>query len=322
MKKALSLLLALVLAAALCGCTVSISRAGRYPDAEKYTVGDFTFQAADVDEIVLSWVSGEARLVRSEAATLSVTEEAPAGLPADALMHWYLDGRTLRIQYCASGYSGTINGLKRLTVEVPDGIALNAGVTSGDLILDSHALSAVNLGCTSGSVSVASLTADSLNMGATSGSLAAAELAISGDLAASATSGTVSIDSLSAASATLSATSGTVSAGEVALTGGLSTAATSGALRFGSVRAGTVSAGSTSGDIALGLASCDSADIAATSGTIAVRLLEGLGARVEFTTASGSLNGADGRVAQLTFGDGSCPVTIATTSGDATVSGE
>ena len=98
----------IVLACLLCvlsGC--SIRKGGisfgstytTYKDANKYSVGSFSYQSGSVKKVCIDYVSGDVTLIQSSNRTLNVTE--PVGkLSDDQKVHWYLDGNTLYIRFC------------------------------------------------------------------------------------------------------------------------------------------------------------------------------------------------------------------------------
>ena len=117
------------------GCGI-VSFFGRtYPDAGKYSAGNFEYKASDVSSIEINWISEDVTVKQSDQKTLSVKEEN-RGLNNRQKMHWRLDGDKLIIQYCKSGYKGRFPGkTKKLTIEVPAGIDLAINTVSGDVNL-------------------------------------------------------------------------------------------------------------------------------------------------------------------------------------------
>ncbi len=95
MKKTLFVLVLTALCLTLCAC--GFTAGGAYPNADKYAVGNFTYDAASVEAVDISWISGCVELVESDGATLNVSEKQD-GLTDDQLMRWWLDGTPRRIQ--------------------------------------------------------------------------------------------------------------------------------------------------------------------------------------------------------------------------------
>lgn len=276
MKKALAILTVLLLCIALCGCSFSKGRI--YDHADQYSVGSFTCDASAVRKIAVRWESGELRVRESEGALLSASEKAE-GLSADQQMHWWLDGGTLRVEFCQSGYSGSIGGEKQLEMEIPRGVDFEAEVSSGRVVLGDHQFGALRLASSSGSLKMGNIRAESV---------------------------------------TLAATSGSITAGLTDVKGALCVASTSGSIAIEAVQAQSLEAAATSGSIRLGLYRCGGASISATSGSVRLTVHPNYGAAIDYTTSSSSVNGENVRSGRLVLGDGSCPVKVSTTSGNLT----
>ena len=313
MKKIAAGLLLAAVCLALCGCGITSS--AKYPNADKYTVGSFTYDAAKVDAVEINWISGRVEIAESGKATLSAAETAQ-GLTPDQQMRWWLDGGTLRIQYWKSGYTGALtNKEKRLTLEIPKGIALNVKVTSGEIILGDHQLKELSLSATSGEISTGTVSAGDIAMTVTSGGIAAGPLRAEKQIKLECTSGSIRIDNAMADSVTLQSTSGGITAGPVDARS-FSASGTSGDIRLEAVKADTVRISSTSGDMQLGVYQCGKVNVSATSGDIILTAVHGSGMTVDFKTTSGSLNGKSVKNARHVVGDGVSAVTVSTTSGD------
>lgn len=189
MKRQLSILFCLgFTAAVLSACESSY---GRYDNAGLYEAGDFSYAAADVKEIEIDWSGGSIEIQQCENDTLSAFENARLKSNT-AKMHHYLDGDTLKIEYCASGYQGKIGEEdKNLQLEIPKGIDLhietkNAPVSIGSievrsLSIESHSgditgekwivETDVEIETVSGFVSVGELQAQDLDFDGKSGGL-------------------------------------------------------------------------------------------------------------------------------------------------------
>ena len=314
MKKAMCCLLLIVLCLSICGC--GFSAGASYPHAEKYAIGSFTYDAANVNAVEINWTSGRVELMESGGDKLAVTETTE-GLTEDQQMRWWLDGSTLRIQYWKSGYTGTlINKEKRVTVEIPKNISLNVHVTSGEIRTENHQLKDMVLQATSGEIQMGAVNADSITVQATSGELKAGPIRAQGKLSMQCTSGSIHIDNAMADTVTLESTSGSITAGPVDAKS-LTVGVTSGKIKLEAVKAETAKINSTSGDISLGVYQCGKVDVKCTSGDITLSAVHGSGLTVNFQTNSGSLNGKDVKKnAQQIVGDGASIVNVTTTSGD------
>lgn len=282
MKKILLPACLLTCCGLLCSGYFNVSIAERYRNAEKYAIGDFTYAAASVRKVELRWTSGSVDILCSDAETLSVTESGDTLTDAQKL-HWLLDGDTLRIEFCQSGYKGTFPpDAKRLTLEIPVGVELDAKTVSAGLHLSDAALEKAEIQTTSGAVSVCSVTAESIELESVSGTISTAALEAREEIEITTTSGAVAADSL---------------------------------------RAPEIELDSVSGRVEAALSACRVADVKTVSGAVRLTLADGLGASVRYRTTSGSFH-ADGYAASgndFVFGSGECAVRVKTTSGSLTV---
>lgn len=297
------LFLCIVLACLSCGCrNRSLQISNTYKDSEKYQAGSFSYRASDIDRISIEYNSGDVTIVQSDSATLNVTETG-LSLSDAQKVHWYLDGRTLRIKFCKSGFTGTfLMNSKKLTVEIPAGIGIDAAVTSGNIAFATDIeAQELNIAATSGSIGAMALRSDSLNAAMTSGTFRAERIE-TGEAAFGVTSGSIFIDTLIADKADL---------------GGVSCRVEVTVAIVDEVRVGC-----TSGNVKIGLASCRKAEIECTSGNIDITALPADGATVQYARTSGSLKASgystvDGK---LVFGQGGCQLKVGTTSGDLSIS--
>lgn len=133
---------------------LSLGRMNKYSYAHgrDYTAGNARI-SEKVEDIEINWVSGKVNIMRHDSDDVILTEEADRTLPEKKQMHWLLDGKTLRVQYIASGERSTTNMKKGLTVMIPN-----------DLSLDDVSINAV-----SASVEAEALQADKLKINTVSG---------------------------------------------------------------------------------------------------------------------------------------------------------
>ena len=315
MKKLICAVFAIVLCLVICGCGYTASAS--YPNADKYSVGSFTYDAAAVQAVEINWTAGRVELTESDGAKLSVTETTE-GLTPEQQMRWWLDGSTLRIQYWKSGYTGTLNNKeKRVTVEIPKDISLNVQVTSGVIQAGNHQVNSLTLKATSGNIVLGAVNTDSAVLTCTSGSVTVGPLRARNKIEITCTSGEIKVDNAMADTIALNTTSGKITAGPLDAAGAMTASTTSGSMKLDAVKAKSAKAHSTSGDIQLGIYQCETVDVSCTSGDVTLSVLHGSGATVDFKTNSGTLNGKDAKKsAQQVFGDGASQVSISTTSGD------
>lgn len=301
MKKLFGAVVALIMIAALiplAGCSKGGVATTEYRNGEAYAAGGFTYSASAVESVRISWVVGEVNVKFSSAGELSVSETGSA-LTSSQKLHWLMDGTTLRIEFCKSGYSGRFpDGAKHLTVEIPEGISLYVSSTSAPVRIEgSGKLNEAEITATSGDVTADKLNANELLVKVTSGITTLGEVkASSADFYSG--SGSCTISRLYADMATADTTSGSVTVEEV--------------------NSSYVRVDTTSGDITLGLSSCDQLEVDSTSGDVTLTALPQGGAEISFDHTSGKLmlNGSEYGEDSLKIGAGACLITVSTTSGD------
>ena len=137
-------------AALLTGCSIiSMTTGVRYDNASEYTAGDG--EVDGFDKLELEWVSGSVSIVAYGGDKVTITESTNKEIKDDLKVHWWLDGDTLHIEFCASGSGWNFNGIeKKLTVSVPENLEISkmkldtvsadvsvTGLTVGELSGDS-----------------------------------------------------------------------------------------------------------------------------------------------------------------------------------------
>lgn len=121
-----TLLFCLACTALIIGTRGSFSVSGiKYDNASRYTPGNGEVDANKVEAISINWISGNVRIVEGNGRSVSFSEQSEKALNKDTCMYWLLDGKTLRIQFCKSGFNGKNRSDKELTVVVPKGMALS-----------------------------------------------------------------------------------------------------------------------------------------------------------------------------------------------------
>lgn len=298
-----------MLCAAVLLCAVIVSAGGLiakaasgYEHAEKYTAGDAEITGI-VKNLEVNWTSGKITVAYHGKETVELRETAKRPIGEDQKMRWWLDGDTLRIQYCKAGLNWSLaaDPDKELVLTLPEGIELDStlfNLTSGDLIIPG-------------------MRTGNLQMTATSGNLnAEAEANI----------------------CMATTTSGDQQLKLQGKTARIQTTATSGNIRIEAEEAGQIQAVCTSGDMDIRAGKNEQANLSGTSTRVRVRLEEMK--RLSVNTTSGDVTAelpeAPGFSAQLqtlsgdletgmaltkrgnqyACGDGSGSVMINTTSGD------
>lgn len=129
MKRFVSVVLVLAFLFCFTGCTITTS--STYVDAEKYTVGDASFEADKVKSLDIDYV-GDVKIVLTSDPVVSVKEEAPDSTSDDFRLHTYLDGDKLFVKYCKSGVKvrqswkeWEESNKKAVTISLPKDLALS-----------------------------------------------------------------------------------------------------------------------------------------------------------------------------------------------------
>ena len=114
--------------------------------------------------------------MQSTEATLSVTEAQVAETSAEQ-MHYWLDGSTLRIRYCESGYKTKISdAYKELRVEIPVGISVEIESDSAEIHIGEISAKEISVETVSGNVMGDKWTCQNAEVNCVSGSVTLHEL--------------------------------------------------------------------------------------------------------------------------------------------------
>ena len=212
MKRMLSLILAVCLLCAAYGCVV-ISHITKYANANQYTAGGFTYEESAVKRVELDWAAGDVTLVNGSG-TLKVSESGGDALAVSERLHWWLDGTTLRIQYCESGYSHIIRSAnKHLTLELPEDVDLKIDIASGKTAAERLTVGTLDFNTASGGVDLGGLCAREAHIKAASGKTFLGDVRIDATLAIDTASGGLTADRLNAKTVNIDSASGGVTLG-------------------------------------------------------------------------------------------------------------
>ena len=141
-----------------------------YPDADKYTAGGFSYNAADLSALEINWRFGQVELVESASDTLRVSESGQ--LDDEMAVHWMMDNGTLRIQFGASnGRVDTDDDNKYLTVEIPKGIDIRINTASADVEADTLEQKSIEVKSASGDVDLENVMAERMEVTTASGDI-------------------------------------------------------------------------------------------------------------------------------------------------------
>lgn len=164
-----------------------------YASADRYTVGPGSLDAAAITAIEVNWVDGEVIFAQGAENAVSFSETSSQQLNEEWQLRYYLDGSTLRIQYCEGGISirPTLNKVLTLTlpaslslddmnvngvssdIKIPDIMAnrLDISTTSGNVELNRAVVPTIRINSVSGDIKAADVEADTLDVSTTSGDI-------------------------------------------------------------------------------------------------------------------------------------------------------
>ena len=253
-----------------------------YENADKYTAGDADITGA-IRALDIGWVDGSVDVVYHAEDRVLLRETAARPLGEDVRLRWWLDGDTLRVRYAAPGLRFSFSLDKRLTLTLPERLALDS----------------VDISTVSGEIGLPGLKADRVTLSSVSGDQA---LELPGRASAVA----------------MSSVSGGLRA-DIAETPELSMASTSGRISARVPVSGRIKLSTVSGAVSLGTGTAEDISLATTSGSVTAALPGTPGFTAELTTVSGRVDAAmplskDGNT--YTCGNGEGRVRASTVSGN------
>lgn len=74
----------------------------KYANADKYSAGNATFPADDLNDIRINWIDGEVNVLPCDGENIEIEESASGNLSEKEKVHYYYNKRTLYIQYAKS----------------------------------------------------------------------------------------------------------------------------------------------------------------------------------------------------------------------------
>ncbi len=329
-------LLIAVLAAFTCLFVACIptSHVSFYDHSDQYEVGNFTYNADGIDKVYVHWHGGSITFVQSDAATLSVSESGTT-LNDEQKLHWFIETeekgkdeerttkRTLRIEFCESEYDGVIPSTeKQLTVEIPAGIELAIKDTAADVTMGDHELKDLDIYSTSGDITTGSLTVAGADIGSITGTIEIESLIATENVDMITTTGAIRVGTLQANAVDVNSVSGHVDVAAVSASTEVVIKTTSGSIKSNRMACSKVNIITASGKVEMGFGYCSAVNIETTSGKVDLAFDSRLGARVRYETLSGKFTCESYKMDgdKYVVSNGSCELTVYTTSGNLTVS--
>ena len=237
------------------GLNLGFGNSFLYDHAGRYSVGDAVIKKP-VETLEIDWLSGSVSVVAGSGDSVTIREVTSGKTDDDMRVHWWLDGSTLRIKFCASGLKTHFyHGKKDLTVTVPESLVL----------------SGISIDSASGDVNVLNAGADELSVDTASGEIRVDTACDLKSLRTDSASGNQSVSVRSAVTASLDTASGKIE------------------VTADSIR--NLDIDSASGDVLCKLREApDDGSIDTASGKVAVVFPEDAAFTLKLSTASGRLN--------------------------------
>lgn len=238
----MKLILVLLLILAMCfgvmhSCDFPLSLSFyRYEHADRYTAGSCTLYD-DVQRIEIDWISGNVTVQYHNEDYIAVSETASRTLDKDNLLHYWLDGDTLRVRFAKSGrHSTAALRNKDLTLLLPRDTALrvlSVETVSADMHLQDITADCFDLDSVSGSMELLDVYfADEMGAESVSGAITVAATGNAGSLDAETVSGDIFAAAESFQSIDLDSTSGHITAEADSLSGESNLESTSGRIEL------------------------------------------------------------------------------------------
>lgn len=292
-RKTIALVLCLCLLAGTCLVLSSCDKGivtSMYDDADKYSTGAFTYDAALVKSITIEWYSGAICVLESDSEMLSVAESGTELDEAHRLHYFLREDGALFIRFWASGLRDNIEeDKKQLTVELPAGVDLNIISTTATIDLNAIHLSRGVIRSHSGVICAESIEAKSLDLSSMGGAIAVSSVTTAETLTVTSVSGAVSVNSIASKSATVATSNGALTVGTATVADKCRLSTVSGSMMVTGVTAASLDVHTASGDARLGLAACAMTSVETVSGNVHLSLPAEVGTTVYFETDSGEM---------------------------------
>ena len=238
--------------------TVGCNTSFYYDNASKYTAGNVELNADLIEAIDIEWLNGDVNVsFSSEGSTISVSEEANRSIDEERMLHFWVDGVTLKIKFGASGNSNYNGITKTLDVVLPG----------------SKSLEYININCVSSNIELENAKTKKLSANAISGNVRADNARIS-------------------EAAEFISTSGNIRGSVITACNSLQIETTSGSVDFSTeARVKSLYVETVSGNIYLSnLNPAKKASVDTVSGNVELEFLDNAGFEVDFSSVSGDFS--------------------------------
>lgn len=283
-------------------------------DENGYEIGSKIYSES-IASVEIGWHFGDLKIVETDG-EISVTESG--SLPEKNRVRSKIEDGKLIVKFWQSGLEDKLDTAsdKDLVVKIPAGLdEIRVATASANVCAESFSVKTLDIATTSGSAELGKVSAESAKIGSVSGSLRAEEVFARDELEVGSTSGKIKIGKAESPEISIDSISGAVEVSSVSGCGDLGISTTSGEISAGEVRANKAKFESISGKISAELKECDSCELSTTSGGMDLTL--GIGAKVSFSSKTGSFHGEGGST--RVYGDGSCQVLAGSVTGSLSV---
>ncbi len=293
-----------------------------YDDSDKYKVDDADISDA-VENIDIDWVAGNVKVLPHDSDVISFSEKSSKSLSDDMRIHYWLDGATLKIKYCASG-RWNLNGLnKELTVMVPKTLTFTEFQFNGisaDIRIDDVGAKELDIDTVSGDINLKATVEESVKIDTVSGDTKAEFLGPLNEFKCNAVSGDIDLKAAVKESVKIDTVSGDAKAELLEPLNEFKGNSTSGEIWVKAISISRVEVETVSGEVYVqAQKEIGALDIDTTSGNIKLKLPDNASFKLKFDTTSGSLATDFPHTTKdktYIFGDGKYEYYIDTVSGD------
>ncbi len=316
----IAILILVVASTLLCftGCGITNYH---YDNADKYKVGD-----ADISDVVenfdIDWVAGNVKVLPHESDVVSFSEKSSKSLSDDMRLHYWMDGMTLKIKYCASG-RWNLNGLnKELTVMVPRTLKLTEFKFNGisaDISLNTVSVKELDIDTVSGDIDLKATVEESVKIDTVSGDAKAEFFEPLNEFKCNTVSGDINLKAAVNETVDIDTVSGDTKAEFFEPLNEFNGNSTSGEIWVKAISISRVEVETVSGEVYMQTQKeIGALDIDTTSGNIKLNLPDNASFKLVYDTTSGSLTAGPHTTKDEThiFGDGKYEYYINTVSGD------
>ena len=144
-----------------------------YENAGRYNAGAASIDE-DVTKVDISWIEGRVEVEYHDGDEIVLQEKASGKLTRKAELRWLVDDDTLYVKYASSGFRGSSNLNKQLTVLLPNRIDLDkvtVNAVSAGISVEALDAETVLFDTVSGSVTAGKINADDVKINTVSGSV-------------------------------------------------------------------------------------------------------------------------------------------------------